>query len=257
MWTDTHLHLDAQEYKPDRMAVIERARALDVNRFVLPSVCKSNFLRVKNLAHAIEGGYYCLGIHPLFVENASPGDLNDLTRCMVDHMHDPKFVGIGEIGLDGYIPNPDWARQTEFFHAQLALAREFDLPVILHVRKAQDAVLKGLRIYKPRAGIAHAFNGSNQQADQFIGLNMHLGFGGACTYTRALQIRRLAASIPLESLVIETDGPDIAPEWLHPGRNEPSHLPRMAQAIADLRGIEISILSQATQGNVDLILRRL
>jgi TatD DNase family protein len=197
---------------------------------------------------------YCLGIHPVFVDRASEGDLHTLEKAVADSLGDPKFAGLGEIGLDGFVPGLNWQKQVKFFHAQLRLARDFDLPVVMHVRKAQDAVLKGLRIFRPKSGIAHAFNGSFQQAEHFIKMNMCLGFGGACTFTRALQLRRLAAELPLAALVLETDGPDIAPEWINHQRNSPEHLPRIAQAVADLRGLSIAELSRHTQQNAERML---
>jgi TatD DNase family protein len=138
---------------------------------------------------------------------------------------------------------------VQFFNAQLKLARDFDVPVVMHVRKAQDPVLKGLRVYQPRSGIAHAFNGSFQQAEHFLKLNMCLGFGGACTFTRALQLRRLASELPAHAIVLETDGPDIAPEWINKQRNAPEHLPRIAQTIAELRGISVEELSLLSENN--------
>ncbi|HEX4918127.1 MAG TPA: TatD family hydrolase [Limnobacter sp.] len=254
MWTDTHLHLDAIEYEHDRQAVIQRACALHVNRFVLPSVCADNFLTVKTLAHTTPGAVYCLGIHPMYVDQARPEDLKTLTECVEQSIGDPKFAGVGEIGLDGFVPDLDWNKQVMYFHAQLKLARDYNLPVVMHVRKAQDAVLKGLRVYKPRSGIAHAFNGSFQQAEQFLNLNMKLGFGGACTYTRALQLRRLASQLPIEALVLETDGPDIAPEWIAKSRNAPEHLPRIAKLVAELRGIDPNTLSYHTEHNAQTAL---
>ncbi|HEX4843150.1 MAG TPA: TatD family hydrolase [Limnobacter sp.] len=254
MWTDTHLHLDAIEYEPDRQAVVQRASALHVNRFVLPSVCAGNFLTVKALAHATPGAVYCLGIHPMYVDQATPEDLNTLAECIKQSLGDPKFAGVGEIGLDGFVPGLDWNKQVLFFNAQLKLARDHDLPVVMHVRKAQDAVLKGLRVYQPRSGIAHAFNGSFQQAEQFLNLGMKLGFGGACTYTRALQLRRLASQLPMEALVLETDGPDIAPEWIAKSRNAPEHLPRIAEVIANLRGVDPNMLSHHTEDNAQTAL---
>ena len=196
MWTDTHLHLDASEYNSDRAVVVQRAREVHVTRFVLPAVGAFNFDAVKSLAHSIPGAVYCLGIHPMFVDNAKEEDLLTLRQQIVLSMDDPKFAGLGEIGLDGFVPGLNWDKQVRFFHAQLKLARDFDVPVVMHVRKAQDPVLKSLRIYKPRSGIAHAFNGSFQQADHFLSLNMCLGFGGASTFTRALQLRRLATELP-------------------------------------------------------------
>lgn len=254
MWTDTHLHLDASEYDPDRREVVARARALHVTRFVLPSVCAKNFSTVKALAHHTPGAVYCLGIHPMFVDQAQPDDLQILRTCMVESIDDPQFAGVGEIGLDGFVPGLNWEKQLQFFNAQLKLAREFDLPVVMHVRKAQDAVLKGLRMYKPRSGIAHAFNGSFQQAENFLKLGMKLGFGGACTFTRALQLRRLASELPSEAIVLETDGPDIAPEWISKTRNAPEHLPRIAEVVAQLRKIDSTALSRMTQHNAETAL---
>lgn len=254
MWTDTHLHLDASEYDSDRTAVVQRARELHVTRFVLPAVSAFNFDAVKTLAHNIQGAVYCLGIHPMFVDKAKEEDLLILRQKIELSIDDPKFAGIGEIGLDGFVPGLNWDKQVQFFHAQLKLARDFDVPVVMHVRKAQDPVLKGLRIYKPRSGIAHAFNGSFQQADHFLNLNMCLGFGGASTFTRALQLRRLAAELPEHAMVLETDGPDIAPEWINKQRNAPEHLPRIAQTIAELRGLSMQALSEQTQLNSQRVL---
>ena len=254
MWTDTHLHLDASEYDSDRAAVVQRARELHVTRFVLPAVGAFNFDEVKSLAHSIPGAVYCLGIHPMFVDKAKEEDLLTLKQKIQASIDDQKFAGLGEIGLDGFVPGLNWDKQVQFFHAQLKLARDFDVPVVMHVRKAQDSVLKGLRIYKPRSGIAHAFNGSFQQADHFLNLNMCLGFGGASTFTRALQLRRLAAELPEDAMVLETDGPDIAPEWINKQRNAPEHLPRIAQAIAELRGLSLQALSVQTQLNAQRVL---
>jgi len=249
MWTDTHLHLDASEYDSDRLEVVQRAQVLNVTRFVLPAVGAFNFDAVKRLAHDIPGAVYCLGIHPVFVDRAHDTDLQTLQQKIRESLNDPKFAGIGEIGLDGFVPGLNWDRQVMYFNAQLKMARDFDLPLVMHVRKALDPVLKSLRIYKPRSGIAHAFNGSFQQAEHFLRLNLCLGFGGACTFTRALQLRRLAKDLPEHALVLETDGPDIAPEWINKQRNAPEHLPRIAQTIAELRNISIGELSNLSQAN--------
>ena len=149
---------------------------------------------------------------------------------------DPRFVAIGEIGLDHFVAGHDRERQQRFYTSQLEMARDFDLPVLLHVRKAQDSILKQLRRYRPSGGIGHAFNGSEQQAGQFLDLGFALGFGGAMTYTRARQIRRLAAGLPAGAIVLETDAPDIPPAWLDGGRNVPAALPRIAAELAGLRG---------------------
>ncbi|MDX1667991.1 MAG: TatD family hydrolase [Limnobacter sp.] len=254
MWTDTHLHLDAQEFQADLPETIERARNANVNRFVLPAVHPDNFDAVRQLAHATPGAVYCLGIHPCFVHHCQTDALDILFRQLKAHRGDPLLAAVGEIGLDGFIENPDWPKQTEFFYAQLRLAKDFDLPVVMHVRKSQDLILKGLRRFQPCSGIAHAFNGSFQQAEQFLKLNMCLGFGGASTFTRARQIRRLVAQMPDEALVLETDSPDIPPEWNPKGRNEPANIARIAHVISQLRQVGLQSLSEITNQNATRVL---
>ncbi len=152
--------------------------------------------------------------------------------------------------VDFFIKHYDQARQEFFFVEQLRLAREFDLPVLLHIRKATDSILKNLRQHKVKGGVAHAFNGSRQQADEFIKLGFKLGFGGAMTYSRATKLRELAATLPLESIVLETDAPDIPPDFLARGLpNKPEYLPRIAQTLAALRDISLEDIAQATSAN--------
>ena len=163
-------------------------------------------------------------------------------------------VAVGEIGLDLYVADIDPARQEHFFVEQLRLARDFDLPVLLHVRRAVDAVLKQLRRFKVRGGIAHAFNGSRQQADEFIKLGFALGFGGAITYDGSTRIRELARHLPLEAIVLETDAPDIPPAWLNGSRNTPAELPRIAAVLAELRELPVAELVQRTAANARAVL---
>lgn len=258
-WIDTHAHLDAPELAHDVDAVREQARAQGVVHCVLPAVERSNWDSVRLLAHR-HGDSYALGIHPLYTGRAQDEDLELLAHTLQQHRADPRLVAVGEIGLDYFVPGLDAERQQRFYRAQLVLARRFDLPVILHVRRSADQLLKALRQVKVRGGIAHAFNGSLQQAQAFIALGFKLGFGGAVTYDRALQLRRLAAELPLGSLVMETDSPDIPPHWLYTtaaeraqgqpqGRNTPAELPRIAQVVADLRGMAVADLAQVTTAN--------
>jgi TatD DNase family protein len=245
LWIDTHCHLDAPEFDVDREAVVERARAAGVSQLVLPAVEVANFDAVRALAHAHDA-VYALGIHPLFVERAADADLQHLRDVLRTHRHDRRLVAVGEIGLDHFVPGLDRARQERFYVAQLALAREAGLPVILHVRRSADGLLKGLRRTPVCGGIAHAFNGSAVQAAHFVALGFKLGFGGAMTHERSLQIRRLAATLSQQALVLETDAPDIPPQWLYrssaerqqapQARNEPAELPRIAETLAALRG---------------------
>jgi TatD DNase family protein len=258
MWIDTHCHLDAPEFDADRDAVIAGARAAGVTRIVVPAIGPQNFDTVRELAHA-HGFVYALGIHPLFVADAPQDALSRLSDALDTHRGDPRLVAIGEIGLDHFVPGLDPVLQERFYVAQLALARRVDLPVILHVRRSADTLLKHLRANPVRGGIAHAFNGSEQQALAFVALGFKLGFGGAMTFDRALQIRRLAQTLPAEALVLETDAPDIPPHWLYrtaaeraggaASRNEPSELPRIAQTLAELRGCSLAELAALTSAN--------
>ena len=204
-WIDTHCHLDAPEFAPDRDAARDRARAAGVSHCILPAVERSGFEAVRALA-CQHGDSYALGIHPLFTGRAMDEDLQHLDTALAQARDDPRLVAVGEIGLDHFVPGHDLARQERFYKEQLAMARRHGLPVIVHVRRSADALLKHLRRAGVR-GIAHAFNGSAQQADEFVKLGFKLGFGGTVTYERALQIRRLAARLPLSAIVLETDAP--------------------------------------------------
>jgi TatD DNase family protein len=266
MWIDTHCHLDAREFDPDRDAVAARARAAGVKQLVLPAVERGNLATVRELAHRVNGAY-ALGIHPLYVDEAADPDLEIVAAALGQFQTDPRLVAVGEIGLDHFVPNLNLAKQEHFYVAQLKLAQQFKLPVILHVRRSADALLKQLRRHPVVGGIAHAFNGSEQQAMAFVDLGFKLGFGGALTFDRALQIRRLAQTLPLSCIVLETDAPDIPPHWLYKtaaereqglvSRNEPGELPRIAQVLADLRGMSLQALAEVTTGNAIAALPRL
>ncbi|RZI83400.1 MAG: TatD family deoxyribonuclease [Rubrivivax sp.] len=267
MWIDTHCHLDAREFDPDRPAVIERARQAGVGLIVVPAVIPATFEATRQAAIQCDG-VYALGIHPLCVNDAGDDAIDRLRAALQQHQNDPRLVAIGEIGQDHFVDSlkdeASNARQDRVYAAQLALAVEFDLPVIAHVRRSADDVLKHLRRLKSqgkpvKGGIAHAFNGSAQQAQAFLDLGFKLGFGGAMTFDRALQIRRLAAEVPDDAIVLETDSPDIPPHWLYvleqdrakgiTSRNEPGELPRIAQTLAALRGWSIEQTESITTAN--------
>lgn len=267
LWIDTHCHLDAAEFAEDRDAVRARAAAAGVAHCVLPAVEAGNFDAVQQLA-ARHRDSYALGIHPLATGRAAQDDLTRLDAALRAARDDPRLVAVGEIGLDYFVAGLDAQRQELFYREQLALARRHGLPVILHVRRSADRLLKHLRDQPVAGGIAHAFNGSLQQAQAFVDLGFKLGFGGAVTFERALQLRRLAAELPLSALVLETDAPDIPPHWLYrtaqeraagqpQGRNEPDQLPRIAAEVAMLRGIPLAQLQAATTRNAVQALPRL
>ncbi len=261
MWIDTHCHLDAAEFGAQALDVARQAGQAGVSMIVIPAVDRSDFGTVAELSAQAPNACYALGIHPIFVPNAQDEDLRVLRRSVEAALVDPRFVGIGEIGLDFFIPmlcTPEMReKQERFLREQLRIARDFALPVLMHVRRSQDQVLKNLRQIRPPCGIAHAFNGSFQQARNFIDLGFHLGFGGAMTFTRALQIRRLASELPLDAMVLETDAPDISPAWIHPARNSPAQLPAIGAALAQLRGIDEAAVRDTTWRNALAAIPRL
>jgi TatD DNase family protein len=228
---DTHCHLDAAEFGTDVRAVLDRARTAGVTGFIVPAVEVANFDAVSALSAAHADVRHAYGIHPLYVSRAQ------------------ESIAVGEIGLDHFVCDVDPELQRRYFVAQLRLARRFGLPVILHVRRAVDAVLRELRRIEVPGGIAHAFNGSRQQADIFMAMGFKLGFGGSATFSGSTRIRTLATELPDEALVLETDSPDIRPEWAQDCPNEPGNLPRIASIIAGLRGTELESLARRTSHN--------
>ena len=261
---------------------MQNAQSQGVAWCVMPAVQAKDFLSLQKLAQEIHQPY-ALGIHPLYVPQAQEQDLDFLAQCIEAALtkdaqglrSDARLVAVGEIGLDFFVPalcEPVMREKQEFFyHAQLKLAQKFKLPIILHVRKSADELLKGLRRHGVQGGIAHAFNGSFQQAQTFIDMGFALGFGGALTFDRALQLRRLATELPLSALVLETDAPDIPPHWLYKtqaerklenglalqARNEPSQLPRIGAVLAQLRGVAVSDIAAATLANAKRVLPQL
>ncbi|GAB7126433.1 TatD family hydrolase [Silvimonas sp. JCM 19000] len=249
MLIDSHCHLDAPEFAADRAEVVARARAAGVTQWVVPAVSAETFGTTLAMRE-YHGAALAFGLHPVYVHLHQDAHLVELAQWL--QREQP--VAVGEIGLDLFVPGLDVTRQIELFEAQLKLARDFDLPVIVHIRRSQDQVLKYLRKWKVKGGIAHAFNGSEQQAAEFIKLGFKLGFGGAMTYSGSQRIRRLAANLPLEAIVLETDAPDIPPTWLDRQRNEPAQMQRFAEVLAELRGSTVAAIAAATVANTRAVL---
>ncbi|WP_348945642.1 TatD family hydrolase [Chitinibacter sp. FCG-7] len=253
---DSHCHLDAAEFEYDRDSVVARSREQGVGQWLVPAITAATFPQTL-LMQQRYGALVALGLHPIYEAQHRDEHL----ALLREQLQFDLALAVGEIGLDFYLPELDPARQIHFFEAQLKIARDFDLPVIVHIRRSQDQVLKYLRKWRVKGGIAHAFNGSEQQADEFIKLGFALGFGGAMTYNGSQRIRRLAQHLPLEAIVLETDSPDIAPSWLasgqpgsSPGRNEPAQLPRIAQTLADLRQCTLAEVAKQSRENTYRIL---
>lgn len=261
MLIDTHCHLDASEFDADRDQVWREAQAQGVRALVIPAVMQSTFQPVMDWCAKHPHTGFALGWHPLFVDQAADDALQQMQDTVAAVLAGPQagqLLAIGEIGLDFYVTRDNEAKQVALFEGQLQIAKQFGLPVILHVRAAVDSVLKYLRKHRLDSGIAHAFNGSLQQATIFTELGFKLGFGGAMTWPRALKIRKLATELLVEALVLETDAPDIPPVWVgHHGRNTPGQLKRIAEEMALIRGLEISQLIEITGKNSMQVLPKL
>ncbi|WP_036230603.1 TatD family hydrolase [Marinobacterium jannaschii] len=246
---DTHCHLDFPAFDACRDEVIEEAADLGVSTIVMPGVTAADWPRLL----ALQSGSrpVALGLHPCFIAQHRDQDLELLSRLLAQE----RVVAVGEIGLDFFIKTLDSERQLQLFDAQLALAAQFDLPVLLHVRKAHDQVLQRLRQRKlPRAGIVHAFSGSEQQARQYIDLGFKLGFGGAVSYSRATKLRQLAAQLPLEAIVLETDAPDMPLAEYPQQINRPSRVFQVAGILAQLRGVPLQRIAAVTTANARQLL---
>ena len=256
---DTHCHLDADVFDADREQVLQQSQAAGVGMIVIPAVIPSNFTKVAALSKQYAQCCYALGIHPMFIDDVSPSDIARLNASVTEALttHN-QLVAIGEIGLDFFTTKQNRETQEYFFCEQLKVAQTHDLPVILHVRSAIDDVLKHLRQVKVKGGIAHAFNGSLQQAETFIKLGFKLGFGGAMTYPRALKIRALVKNLPLDAIVLETDAPDMPPAWLEKKeRNTPESILKIAETLAALRRIPVSQIIEITQKNAEEVLPKI
>lgn len=242
---DTHCHLDVPEFAADRDAVLLRTRAAGIRQLVVPGIMEAGWEHLLDFCRREEGLYPALGLHPIYTEEHRGEHIDRLRERVAQE----RPVAIGEIGLDFFIPDPDRERQVELFEAQLAIAEEFALPVLVHVRKAHDQVLQSLKKFTLPGGIAHAFNGSMQQAEQYLELGFHFGFGGMLTYERSKKIRKLAAELPLDSIVLETDAPDMSPAAHHGERNSPEYLPEVLDSLSEVRGENCEVLARQTTIN--------
>lgn len=247
---DTHNHLDFPAFDTDRQAVLAHCRALGIERQILLGVQRRDWQRIWDLACTEPDLYAAFGLHPVYLAQHDAADLEALGDWLRRLRGQAKLCAVGECGLDYYLPDLDRERQQALFEAQLRLAAEADLPVLLHVRRAHAptiATLKRLRL--PRAGIVHAFSGSHEEAREYLKLGFKLGLGGAATWPQARRLSRVIAELPLDAVVLETDAPDMPPA-MHPGaRNSPEYLPGICTALAALMGIEPETLANASTHN--------
>ena len=247
MLIDSHCHLDAPEFDADRDAVIARARAAGVNGQIIPAIAASGWPKLRALCAQRSDLFPAYGLHPMFL--AAHRDDHLLALRHVLRVGDP--IAVGECGLDFHVEGLDAQRQQFLFEAQLTIARDFDLPVIVHARKAFDAVIASLRRIGGLRGVVHSFSGSEEQARQLWKLGFHLGIGGPVTYERARRLRRIVATMPIEFLLLETDAPD-QPDAFHRGqRNEPARLSIVADCVADMRRVSAEAIATQIQGNTE------
>jgi len=242
---DTHCHIDAEQFDADREQVLARARDLGVTRMLVPAVAAAGWGHLIDVCQRRPGLYPALGLHPVYQSLHEQQDLERLEEWVARE----RPIAVGEIGLDFFIHDPQQREQIHFFEAQLRVAQRYQLPVVLHVRKAHDQVLQCLRKIPVRGGTSHAFNGSLQQAQQYIDMGFKLGFGGMLTYERSSKLRALARDLPLASLVLETDAPDMAVASHHGQRNSPEYLPECLLALAEARQMPAEELAAITTRN--------
>lgn len=249
---DTHTHLDFSDFDADRAEVLARSSALGVQRMVVLGVYQANWQRLWQLVEATDGLHAAFGLHPVYLDEHQPQHLAELRDWLGRLAGHRKLCAVGEFGLDYYLEALDRQRQQALFEAQLGLAVDFQLPALLHVRRAHAATIATLKRFRPpRAGIVHAFAGSYEEAREYIKLGFRLGLGGAATWPQANRLRKVVARLPLESIVLETDAPDMAPA-MHPNqRNSPEYLADICAELAALRGVTAEELAAASSRNAD------
>lgn len=247
---DTHCHLDLAAFDADRPQVMSRAREQGVRTFIVPGVQADTWPALLDLCAREPGLYPALGLHPVYLDRHRDTDLRSLERQLCES----RPLAVGEIGLDFFVQGLDRSRQLALFESQLALAAKAGLPVLLHVRKAHDQALSLLKCSGVSGGIAHAFNGSLQQAGKYLSLGFKLGFGGMLTFERSRKLRALARDLPREALVLETDAPDMTVAAHRGGRNSPEYLPHCLRALAQVRGEELVQVAAYTTDNARQVL---
>jgi TatD DNase family protein len=247
---DTHCHIDVAAFDADRQQVLAHCQQLGVSRIVVPGIAADGWEKLQHLCADNPSLFPSYGLHPVYLDHHDEGDLAALEK----RIHTTRSIAVGEIGLDFFLPELDRTRQQQLFEAQLQIAQRAQLPVLLHVRKSHDAVLASLHRHPVPGGICHAFNGSLQQAEQYIALGFKLGFGGMLTYPRSTKLRHLAQALPVEAIVLETDAPDMTVASHHGQRNSPEYLPQCLAALAEARHEDAEYLAQQTTANAEAVL---
>lgn len=247
---DTHCHLDVIDFDADRSQILQRCRHNGINKIVIPAIQSKTWPNILELCDTEVGLYPAFGLHPVFLKQHYPNDIKKLENLL----ERVRPVAVGEIGLDFYIKDLDQQQQIELFEKQLFIAKKYELPVILHVRKAHDQVLQLLKKIKVKGGFCHAFNGSMQQAEKYIELGFKLGFGGTLTYKNSTKIHQLAKSLPLESIVLETDAPDMVVESHRGERNSPEYIVDALFVLATIKNESVEFIAKQTTQNANNVM---
>lgn len=231
---DTHCHLNLPEFSVDQAEVIARAVNNQVGKMVIVGIDRLGWASIFDLVKKYKDNLCAApGLHPLFVENHVEDDLTELENLI--SKHSAEYAAIGEIGLDYFEKGIDKVKQQHYFEAQLSIAQAYEMPIIMHVRKAHDEVIKTINSYHIASGIVHAYSGNIQQAYKYIDKNIKIGFGGSITYPRSTKLRELVKKIPLESIVLETDAPYMTVNQYQYQRNEPSYIQHVCESIAEIK----------------------
>lgn len=245
LYIDTHTHLDFADFDADRNAVLADSARLGVRRILLMGVTRNNWDRLWQLVESDTRYYAAFGLHPMFLDQHQPQDLQLLRERLERHASDSRCCAVGEFGVDYFIEELDRQQQQTLFEAQLQIAADMHLPALLHVRRAHAPVIAALKRYQlSRGGIIHAFSGSFEEAREYIRLGFKLGLGGAATWPQAKRMHRVISQLPASSLVLETDSPDMAPAFRPYQRNSPQNLPQICAELAALRGDNAEQLAQ-------------
>lgn len=242
---DSHCHLDAPEFDPDRAQVIARARAAGVHAQVIPAIDAAGWPKLHDICAADEGLHPAYGLHPMYLDSHRPEHLPELREWLERE----RPCAVGECGLDYFVEGLDREAQSLYFEGQLKLAREFDLPLIVHARHAVDATIAAIRRVGGLRGVVHSYSGSEEQAAQLWKLGFLIGLGGPVTYDRAQRLRRIVSTMPIEFLLLETDAPDQPDAQIRGQRNEPARLSHVCEVIAQLRDVEPADIAMATSVN--------
>ena len=245
MIIDSHCHFDFEDFDPDRDQALAEARSAGVEKIIVPAIAADSWPRVKKTCDQYAECYPAYGLHPYYIDQHEQQHLQQLEQWIEKEQP----VALGECGLDYYLKNLCREKQLDFFEAQLAIAQQHDLPVVIHSRKATEQVILSLRKFPGLSGMIHSYSGSLEQARQLIDMGFYISFGGAITYDRASKLRSIASQLPLDYILVETDAPD-QPDLKHHGqRNQPKYICEVVKTLSALRNLPGDEITEITSRN--------